>query len=225
MRNSHEVSSGLDELRAQRFAFLKALHDASEGSTHALVPMDLIGEQLGFDRQHSMKLADYLADEHLLTFAAFGPMLEITHWGVKEVEEALSAPGEPTEHFPPIVVAQNYLQVGTMSYSQIQQGTTSSTQVQRTLDVDALRELVAELRAIMPELDLEAEQHEEYVADIETVAAQLASPRPKVGVLRESLSSVRAILEGAAGAGVAASAEHLPHLIEEVTRAITSLPF
>ena len=211
-------------MRAQRFAFLKALYDESEGSTRALVPMDVISEQLGFDRQHSAKLADYFADEDLLRYAAVGPMLEITHWGVKEVEEALSAPEEPTEHFPPIVVAQNYLQVGTMSHSQVQQGTTSSTQLQRTLDIDALRELVAELRAITPELDLEAEQNDEYEADIETVAAQLVSPRPKVGILRESLSSVRAILEGAASAGVAAGAAHLPRLIEEVARAITALP-
>src|SRR5919197_800960 len=115
------MSRSLDEMRAQRFAFLKALYDESEGSTRALVPMDVISEQLGFDRQHSAKLADYLADEDLLRYAAAGPMLEITHWGVKEVEEALSAPEEPTEHFPPIVVAQNYLQVGTMSHSQVQQ--------------------------------------------------------------------------------------------------------
>lgn len=219
------MSRGLDEMRSQRFAFLKALYDESEGSTRALVPMDAISQQLGFDRQHSTKLADYLADEALLRYAAAGPMLEITHWGVKEVEEALSAPEEPTEHFPPIVVAENYLQVGTMSHSQVQQGTSrSSTQVQRTLDLDVLRELVAELRAITSELDLEAEQNDEYEADLETVAAQLASPRPKVGILRESLSSVRAILEGAASAGVAAGAEHLPRLIEEVAQALTALP-
>jgi hypothetical protein len=224
LRYSRRVTGGLDELRAQRFAFLKALYDATEGSTRALVAMDAIGERLGFDRQHSTKLADYLADEDLLRFAAAGPMLEITPWSVKEVEEALNAPEEPTEHFLPIVLAQNYLQVGTMSHSQVQQGTTSSTQVQRALDVDALRDLVAQLRAITPELDLEAEENDEYEADIETLAAQLRSPRPKVRILRESLSSVRTIFEGAAGAGVAAGAAHLPHLIDEVTRAITSLP-
>lgn len=99
-----------------------------------------------------------------------------------------------------------YVQVGTMSYSQIQQGSTSSMQVQQTIDVNGLRELVAELRAITPELSLRGDQSDEYEAVVERISMQLASPQPKPGILRESLSSTRAILEGAAGAGVAPQA-------------------
>ena len=218
------MSDGLEELRARRFAFLKALYDAAEGSTRAMVPMDDIGAQLGFDRRECDRIVDYLRGEDLLAVVAFGPTLEITHWGVQEVEEALGAPNQPTVHFPPIVVTQNYVQVATMSHSQIQQGTVGSAQVQQSLDVEALRQLVFDLREIAPALDLTAEERAEYDSDLETVTAQLASPRPKVLILRESLHSARAILEGAAGAGVAAAASDLSSLIEQVGHVLASLP-
>jgi hypothetical protein len=217
------MGDGLEELRAQRFAFLKELYDASEGSMRAMVPIDAIGAKLGFDRRHSQKIADYLDGEGLLRYAAAGPQLEITHWGVKEVEEALSAPEQPTEHFPPIFVTQNYLHVETMSQSQIQQGTVGSSQAQQ-VDVDGLGELLAELRSLAAALDLNGEQRREYKADIGSAAAQLTSPRPNVPILRESLHSIRRILEGAAGAGVAAAGPQIASALEHVGHALASLP-
>lgn len=65
------------------------------------------GEKLGFDRSLTDKLASYLIDEGLLEVAAMGPMVSLTHWGLKEIEEAISAPEAPTEHFPALVVAGN----------------------------------------------------------------------------------------------------------------------
>jgi len=38
-------------------------------------------------------------------------------------------------------------------------------------------------------------------ADLDTVEAQLRSPNPRPAVLRETLSSLRAVAEGAAGSG------------------------
>ena len=140
---------------------------------------------------------------------------------MNEVEDALRPPTDPTTYSPIVV---HYVQVGTMSHSQIQQGSAGSLQIQQTLDVSGLRELVAELRAITPELALEGNESDEYEADVEMISAQLTSPQPKPSILRESLSSARAILKSAAGAGVATGTEHLAHLMERVAQAIVALP-
>ena len=215
--------SALEELRAQRFAYLRAVYDAADGNERAMVPMREIGESLGFDYSQSDTIVTYLDGEGLLKWAAFG-LVSLTHWGLKEVEEALSRPDEPTEHFPAYVIAQNYINIGTMSQSQIQQGTVGSSQNLDGSQVEALRDLVADVRAVAATLDLGLDDAGELAADVATVDSQLASPRPKSGVLREALASTRAILEGAAAAGLATGAPQLPGVIERLAHAIAALP-
>jgi hypothetical protein len=209
-----------DEIRAQRFAFLKAVYDATDGSTDRFVNMNEIGEKLAFDEQLTDKIATYLVHEHLLEWAAMGGIIELTHWGVKEVEEVLSTPTEPTEHFPSLVVAENYINVGSIHGSQIQQATEGSVQTQAPLDVDPLRDLVEQIRAAEQTLELDDDDRRELQASVGTVDAQLGSSRPDRGILRTSLASAQRILEGAAGSGVAAG---LPQLIEALRHVIGSL--
>lgn len=52
------------------------------------------------------------------------------------------------------------------------------------------------------QLELVPELRTELESELATLEAQLASPKPKRNIVKESLSSVRAILEGAGG-GVA----------------------
>jgi hypothetical protein len=217
-------SSRLNEIRAARFAFLRAVYDETEGTTERMVQMNDIGAKVGFDDDRTERIVSYLIGEGLLEWAAMGGLIELTHWGLKEVEEVLSAPDQPTEHFPPLIVAENVLQVGTMTNSQIQQGTVNSTQRLEAVDVAALRELVADIRAVAATLDLELESTAELKAELATIDAQLGSPRPKSRVLRESLASARAILEGAAGGGLVAAAPQLAAVIGKLTTAIASLP-
>jgi hypothetical protein len=217
-------SSRLNEIRAQRFAFLRAVYDETDGTTERMVQMSDIGAKVGFDDDLTGRIVTYLIDEGLLEWAAMGGLIELTHWGLKEVEEVLSTPEQPTEHFPSLIVAENVLNVGTMTHSQIQQGTTGSTQTLEIIDVPALRDLVADVRAVSASLELEVESTAELEAELATIDAQLGSPRPKSHVLRESLASARAILEGAAGGGLVAGAPQLAGVIERLTTAIASLP-
>jgi hypothetical protein len=92
-----------------------------------------------------------------------------------------------------------------MSHSQIQQNTKHSTQTLgvQTLDLKSVSQLVHSLKSLMGKLGLNAEQESELNADIRTVESQLASPKPKAAVIRESLHSIRNVLEGAAGSGLA----------------------
>jgi hypothetical protein len=66
-----------------------------------------------------------------------------------------------------------------------------------------VRKFVIELLQHYNKLNLTEDSEKELGAEIETVKAQAGSPQPKMGIIRESLSSIRKILEGAGG-GVAA---------------------
>ena len=214
-------ASPLDEIRAQRLAFLQALYDAAEGGEARMVKYADVVSAVGFDDDLAEKVQEYLNGEGLLQWAAFG-MIELTHAGVREVEQALHAPTRPTDHFPPLVIAQNYINVGSMNQSQIQQGTTFSSQ--GFGDVDSLRELVVEIRAVVTAIGLSADESEELHAELATVDAQLGSPRPKWRLIREGLSSARTILENAAGTGMARATPQLGVVIEKLAHAIRSLP-
>lgn len=105
---------------------------------------------------------------------------------------------------------ENQTVIHNMSQSQVQQGTTGSTQIFQgpPVDMHAVMTLVKELRALLPESGLAPDDQAEVEADLSTIEAQSKSPRPRSQIIKEALRSVRTVLEGAtggaAGAGLAA---------------------
>ncbi len=57
-------------------------------------------------------------------------------------------------------------------------------------------------------------------AELATLKAQSESPKPKRSIIRESLSSLRAVLEGAAGEVLASNLPQANSLIHELMRSI-----
>ncbi|MBP64066.1 MAG: hypothetical protein CMJ62_21305 [Planctomycetaceae bacterium] len=101
----------------------------------------------------------------------------------------------------------NSINVGSMQNSQIQQDTTNSTQKLQQSDFDSdIREF---LQSFIPEISKIADEPTARLlsADAETIARQMDSPSPKKSVIKECLSSIRNVLEGAAGSVLAS---HLP---------------
>ena len=88
---------------------------------------------------------------------------------------------------------------------QIQQQPIHSKQISKTqsLNISEVSKFVIELLQHYKKLNLTEDSEKELGAELETVKAQAGSPQPKMGIIRESLSSIRKILEGAGG-GVAA---------------------
>ena len=70
---------------------------------------------------------------------------------------------------------------------------------------DNLYNLVEELLKRMDEWNLKTEDKEELQSDIYTIQAQLKSPKQKNNIIKESLLSVRNIVEGSAGSALYAS--------------------
>lgn len=164
-----------------------------------------LGTELGFDRETTQRITQYLRGEHLLDPKAIGGLIGLTHFGIKEMEQALSNPNKPTAHFPAVV---NVIQItGDVVGSQIQQATEGSQQIQITQDTQrALAEFLSSLEKGLTEIKAEANTLRDLKADIETIKAQLSAAQPKRSIVREALSSIRSILEGAGAALLAAEA-------------------
>jgi hypothetical protein len=200
----------MDDKHELRFRFLQALYEGTEGRTSSQLPMWQLGESLGMEREQVSDIVEYLANQGLVQRRSFGGVIAISHAGVVEIEQALSDPETPTEHFPPII---NITTVGTMIGSQIQQGSHGSRQSQSQFQVDIgkLQAFTRHFRENLPRLELSARDKAESEADLATLEAQAVSGRPKISIVRESLQSLRNILEGAAGSVVAS--DLLPKLL------------
>lgn len=102
--------------------------------------------------------------------------------------------------------------IGTMNNSQLQQSS-SGAQTYTNGDVAPLLSLMEELISRLGELpeDLRGEAR----SDVETVISQVNSPKPKAGIIKEAIKSLRSILENAAG-GILSS-DMLPRLVKIAT--------
>ena len=97
--------------------------------------------------------------------------------------------------------------------SQVQQGSEHSFQLAAetiSLDLEAAKGFVRKLAQEIENLGLGKEDADVLRAEVATVESQLESPRPRHPVVRECLSSMRHILEGATGG---AAAQLLPPLL------------
>ena len=96
---------------------------------------------------------------------------------------------------------------GNVSQSQV--GTQDS--VQYNFDLSKLNEFIGALKENLANLELDDDNKAELMAEVQTLESQAVSPRPKVGIIRESLATARNILEGIAGnLAAAAILTHLP---------------
>jgi len=87
---------------------------------------------------------------------------------------------------------------------QIAQGNQQAIQVSSTftVDVEALKELIAQIESAVPHLRIADNKRAELESELATLKAQASSPNPKKGIVREGLSSLRSILEGASGSAL-----------------------
>jgi hypothetical protein len=193
----------IEDMKKKRFQFLYKLYNLTGGDEFKWFNKFQIGEEQGFDRDLTANIAQYLKGEGLIEFRAIGGIIGISHWGVREIEEALSNPDIPTHHFPPI----NIISIGQMISSQIQQASPDATQVV-TIDEDRyeeLKEVIQSLKESIDKLDLESQNKSNLQAEIQTIEAQMSSSKPKVTIITECLGSIRRILEEATGSMLASS--------------------
>jgi hypothetical protein len=200
----------LEQKKADRFKLLNALYEITDGDrSHIVEEGDLAG-YVSVSTEQALAALDYLKAEGLIQQVTGMGGMVITHEGVIEVEKALSKPEEPTHYFPPVV---NIMNVHTMVNSQIQQGSHGSTQhVEFTQnDIAAIRELMTSFQAALQSAALGTDAKAEAEAEVATVQAQLASPKPKRQIIMEGIKSICSVLESVASSTIAK--EWLPRLL------------
>jgi hypothetical protein len=122
---------------------------------------------------------------------------------------------------------KNYIE--NMNQSQIQQETHGSTQnyAYSGFDAEAAARLLNEFGAWLQDAPLPAEQKAEISADLQTVESQINSPKPKGAIIQAGLSSIKTILEGAAGSVLATEApQHATQIaawVERLQQLLSSL--
>lgn len=95
---------------------------------------------------------------------------------------------------------KNYIQ-GNIEHSQVQVESVDSIQKGsfQGFDISQLKNIIRDLKASLDKIGIEGDTKAELLSEIRTLESQTDSPKPKTSILRESLISVRKILEGAAG--------------------------
>jgi hypothetical protein len=204
----------IEEKRAQRWKFMRVLYEATGGDTFKTLNMRVLGDETQLSEQETGTLVEYLVHENLVEWAAMGGVIRLAHRGVVEVEESLSTPTRATQHFPPVV---NILNVQTMVGSQIQQGTSESSQSISKVEVgelNAVRRFIAAIRGAEAQLELSPEAMRDLDAELSTLEGQMRSSSPKRSVLHSVLETTKGILKSAPGqAAVADLIRELPELL------------
>lgn len=197
--------SSLEKKREGRLRFMVELYEIVDGFDAQAVETAQVATRLGLeisnpdDRLEVKKRVRYLQGEGLINVSEAirdTESINLTHKGVREVEDAMSKRDEPTEHFP----AFSSVYANIVDNSSKQQGGSEDAQALTTITENNRLEVVRIIQSLKTwtsQLALDDDQRSEVEADIQTVETQLGSPRPKVRLIELSLQSVKRTIEEA----------------------------
>jgi hypothetical protein len=191
----------IEETKKKRFQFLHRLYELADGDEHSFFDPSQIGQEIGFDEELTYKIVQYLEAERLVRTVDLGGDIVISHFGVREIEEALTNPDSPTPHFLPI----NIISIGQMTNSQIQQG---SPEAKLIVPIEGdkfeeLKRIIQSLKESLDQLGLESLKKSDLVAQIQTMEAQMSSSKPNARIISWCLGAIQRILEGVAANAIA----------------------
>jgi hypothetical protein len=166
----------LDELDGPAREFLVRLYEQTQGDPGRTVSLYAVGESLGMDRPGASAAAQALIGCEWVEIRSLSGAIAISAAGVEAVRAAAGAAG------------------GGDAMPALGDAPVAEADACRRLD-----QLVAELKARTAGLGFDFDTLAEFMADIQTLAAQLGSPRPKTAILRACLASLAGILNRSPG--------------------------
>jgi hypothetical protein len=128
----------------------------------------------------------------------------VLNWAMKLEEDGITGVGLSFSDKEKRVAGKSSYAInnfyGPITNSQIQQQTSDSIQVSISdeLDMRAIEGILEAVKKYLQNEVLSTAARQEIEAEMKTVQAQTESPRPKMNIIRESLASIRSILEGMA---------------------------
>lgn len=201
------MPTDVKKIKRDRYLFLHLLYEQSNGSEQIWFDMWEVGNELELDQTETQDIVQYLQGEYLIEARGMGGSIGLTHAGIKEVEQALENPDQPTEHFLPI----NIINIQSMQNSTLQQGTNNSTvnfQIDQT-GMNGIDAIISKLGEIKDALSLTSEQRAELTSEIQTIQSQRSSPKPKSIIIRESLKTIRTLMECVTGNAITPAIIHM----------------
>jgi hypothetical protein len=177
--------------RDDRSRVLKMIYDAADGRSQNFVSGEWLLEASGLPDQELGDICDYLKGERLIE-------PQQTLWG----------------HHTPYMMRLTHRGIQEMERSAEAEASAATAQINLVLVRDALRMFEAAGEA----LDLPEEDAGQLAADMNTVKAQVGSPRPDHETIRKHLSAAKNILVSAAGNMIGSAAA--VGLIDAITYAL-----
>ncbi|MBW1647531.1 MAG: hypothetical protein JRJ72_05395 [Deltaproteobacteria bacterium] len=169
----------IDENHPLLLQMLAELHRRTGGDLSASVSMYDLGAAAGIDRQGAQEVGQALIGAGLAAIVSLSGKIGITAEGIAYLEDrGAAAPAR-----------EEGVRLG-------------AAPVVEPAAREAVEVLVARIKTEAGGQQWPFEAFSELAADLRTIEAQLASPRPKAAILRECLRAVRALLDrnGARGA-------------------------
>ncbi|WP_447754540.1 AbiTii domain-containing protein [Pseudomonas nicosulfuronedens] len=134
----------------------------------------------------------------------------VLEWALDLEEKGVLGEGMTFSPEEKQIVQQQHYHFGDVSGSQIQIGTSESSQHQAGGDMTALTALIEHLAGVIRKDAVDVVTRTELEAELATLRAQAASPKPKWPIIRATASSIKSVLENVAGGALASQA--LPYL-------------
>jgi ElaB/YqjD/DUF883 family membrane-anchored ribosome-binding protein len=185
----------IEKKRRQRFQFLKLVYEKTEGNKYQSVNMWNLGEELGWDKQTAKLTVQYLVGESLIEYSAMGGSIAITHFGVVEIERALTHPEEDTTYFPAVVnIMSGDFRGAILNIDSTLTNLSQNIGKLPGADADVkdeLKQLIDQLRQALEEASSEqAEEAEAVVWAAETLIEAKSAEKPnrvKIEITKEGL--------------------------------------
>jgi len=162
-----------EPLQESQHRFLEQVLLRTGGDAAATVSMYDVGDALHLERAEAKRLAETLIGLEFLEIRTLSGAVGITPAGIDAVRPAPA--GDAAS-------AEGAVRLGT---HKVPDGEA----------LHALEHLVGTLKARFSEFALDFEAAGELTADIKSIDAQMASPKPKTTVIRGCLESIRDLLE------------------------------
>jgi hypothetical protein len=185
----------LRKRQEHRYRFLRALYDATRGSTSAFLNMWELGESLDLSRQETNDVENYLGAERLLKPMALGGEISITHAGVQEVEASIERPDDDTDHFSAAVINNFTTYHGPVIHQSGSRNVANGVQ-NNGVSGDQLSAVLATIRRLAA--SLKPEERDQALELVQVVDEESRSPQPKKAMLRTALKGLKEFVHGAA---------------------------
>ena len=167
------IAMSFNELDQGEKDFLLELYRQSKGDTAFQVSMFEIGEALGLDKETSSKVGEDLIGWEMVEIRTLSGGIGISDEGVREIEAA--GLGADTDNSAAV--------------------TLGNAPVIESAVVVAVQEAVNAVKNEAGDIGLSFDLLSELMADLKSLDAQMASPRPKTAIVRECFVSLKDILE------------------------------